>query len=66
MKLIHHAAKVNPKGGVAALCFKTPHPIDLRRASWTLRRSAVTCPKCLKLMEDDDGRNKTNAGEHRR
>ena len=51
MKTIHFADLVNPNGGVSALCFERPRSISLSQASWTLRSEAVTCRKCLRLME---------------
>jgi hypothetical protein len=49
-KRYHYAAKIRSDGQVSALCFDPPHAIDLRRASWTNRREAVTCPRCLDLL----------------
>lgn len=46
-KPIHLAGLMNDRGGVSAVCFKKPRSINLIRASWTLRESAVTCKKCL-------------------
>lgn len=50
-KLYHRASKIHDDGKVSALCFARPRPIDLSRASWTIRDEAVTCPRCLRLME---------------
>lgn len=50
VKRQHFASKVNEDGGVSALCFTTLRSINLRRASWTIRPLAVTCPKCKRLM----------------
>jgi hypothetical protein len=47
----HYAAKISPNGDVSALCFTTPKPINLRRASWTIRPNAVTCEKCKRLLQ---------------
>jgi hypothetical protein len=46
-KRYHMAAKINPEGGV---CFARPRAIDLRRATWTLRAEAVTCPKRMAVL----------------
>jgi hypothetical protein len=48
VKTIHMAALISPDGKVAALCAGTiaPRPINLRKASWTNREQAVTCPGC--------------------
>ncbi len=48
--VLHRAAKINDRGDVSALCFTRPRAIDLRRATWTNRDEAVTCPKCLSLL----------------
>jgi hypothetical protein len=45
----HKAANVDMDGRVSALCFRRLRPIDLRKASWTMRWEAVTCPKCIAL-----------------
>lgn len=45
-KTYHYGAKVNAAGGVSALCFKVPRAINLKRALWTIRKEAVTCPRC--------------------
>jgi hypothetical protein len=49
-KLIHRGDKVNPLGGVSALCCGRPVAINLKVASWTLSDAAVTCPRCLMVM----------------
>lgn len=48
-RVIHMAHKAS-EVGVSALCFKRPRAIDMRRATWTLRSIAVTCPKCIKHL----------------
>lgn len=49
--IYHMAHLVNRKGGVSAKCYKRPRDISLKgRYSWTLDPSAVTCPKCVKLL----------------
>jgi hypothetical protein len=49
-KVYHLAAKTDAAGNVSALCYTTPHAIDLSRASWTIRREAVTCPRCRRRL----------------
>jgi hypothetical protein len=49
-KIYHKANKIRPDGAVSALCFKMPRAIDLSKASWTNRKEAVTCKKCLEAM----------------
>lgn len=45
------AWKENSKGEMSAMCFGTLHPIDMKRESWTLTPSAVTCRPCLKVLK---------------
>lgn len=52
MKIVHRAKLINSDGVVSPLCAKRPRAIDLRRASWTNRDGAVTCPRCRKLMKE--------------
>ena len=52
VKLYHMADKISPSGGMSALCFAVPRPINLKSASWTLRPTAVTCPKCKRILVD--------------
>ena len=49
-KLYHMGKWVTPEGDVSALCFDTPRAIDIKKASWTSRPQAVTCPKCKRLL----------------
>jgi hypothetical protein len=51
MKKYHFAIMVDERGKVIALCFRYRRPINLRIASWTLRKDAVTCKKCLRILE---------------
>jgi hypothetical protein len=51
VKTYHYADKVNYQGGVSALCYATPRRIDLKRALWTIRPEAVTCPKCKAKLQ---------------
>lgn len=49
-RMYHRGAKVDQHGRVSALCFSKPRPIDMKRASWTLSDSGVTCPKCKAMI----------------
>lgn len=51
-RIVHRADLINSTGGVSALCFPKPHPINMRRATWTNRDEAVTCPKCKKRIAE--------------
>jgi hypothetical protein len=47
-KIVHKVQFVDQNGNGSALCFKRPHPIDLKTESGVLYwESGVTCPKCL-------------------
>ncbi len=46
-QVVHRATMLDNRGNASAACFARPRPIDLRRASWTIRDEAVTCPKCI-------------------
>jgi len=50
-KTVHYADKINPSGGVSALCYALPKRIDLDRATWTISKDQVTCRKCLAKMK---------------
>jgi hypothetical protein len=51
-KIIHRAGKIRPDGAVSARCFVRPRPINLRLSTWTIRDLAVTCPKCLEIINE--------------
>jgi hypothetical protein len=55
----HRATKIREDGSVSALCFKSPRAIDMRRATWTIRDEAVTCPKCLEVTRLENDRRKS-------
>ena len=50
-KMYHKAALIRDDGSVSAMCFKRPRAINLRQALYTTDDDAVTCPKCLALMD---------------
>ncbi len=50
-RLYHLADKTRPDGAVSAACFASPRAIDMKRATWTLRSEAVTCPKCRAIID---------------
>lgn len=52
-KKYHFAISFSDKGA-SALCFKRPQAINLNFASWTIRTEAVTCKKCLRLLNKRD------------
>lgn len=47
VKPVHFAHLISPTGSVSPLCAATPRRLDLKRATWTNRREAVTCQRCL-------------------
>jgi len=56
-KVYHRGHLVNSDGGVSALCFKSPRPINLAVAMWTNRDDAVTCPKCKAMLRARESQN---------
>lgn len=53
-KIVHMASKIAPDGRVSPLCAVKPRAINLKRATWTNRAEAVTCPKCARLLAAPD------------
>jgi hypothetical protein len=49
VRLVHMAGMLNRNGEMSARCYKRPRPINLKRATWTTRLPAVTCPRCNRL-----------------
>ena len=49
-KIYHRAELISNNGDVSPLCAKTPHKINLAKELWTNRDEAVTCPKCLRII----------------
>lgn len=52
VRVYHMASKINENGDVSALCFARPRAINLSVATWTNRKDAVTCPKCIKALAE--------------
>lgn len=50
VRIVHMAAKTSELG-VSALCFPKPRAINMKIATWTLSKEAVTCPKCQRKMK---------------
>ncbi len=50
-KTLHMAKHINQQGEVSPLCAPKPRALDLKKAGWTNRKEAVTCPKCLALLK---------------
>lgn len=55
-KIVHLAEAVDQHGHITATCYKTRRRIDLRKASWTMSREDVSCPKCRKAMFEQAGK----------
>jgi len=51
IKPYHFAGKIRADGAVSPLCAKTPRALNLRRESWTLIKSAVTCKRCIAALK---------------
>ncbi len=49
-KTVHFVDKIHPAGSVSACCYKRPKPINSELAKWTVREGAVTCRKCLVIL----------------
>lgn len=50
-RLVHMGSGVRADGAVSARCFASPRAIDMKRATWTLRAEAVTCPRCSAILK---------------
>jgi len=50
---IHLAILVRADGAISPLCATKPRGLALRQSAWTLRHAAVTCPKCLALLDEE-------------
>ena len=64
-KIRHMAGKISQEGHISALCFKSPRPVNLKIASWTIRSEAVTCSRCLALLPREIKAKETEAGDGR-
>jgi hypothetical protein len=51
IKIYHMAHLISAKGHVSPLCAEKPRKINLRLAMWTIRKEAVTCKKCKRLLQ---------------
>lgn len=49
-KKYHMAALMSSKGDVSPLCAVKPRKLNLKRELWTLEKEAVTCKKCLEIL----------------
>ena len=49
-KIYHRAKLISVNGDVSPLCAKTPRKINLAKELWTNRDEAVTCPRCLRII----------------
>lgn len=50
-RVYHRAALIDGQGRVSALCSPKPRAINMKRATWTNRDEAVTCPKCIAAIK---------------
>lgn len=51
-KTIHMAGMISADGDASALCYESLRPIDLAKASWSLRAGAVTCKECQTRLRE--------------
>ena len=52
-KKYHMAKAIRDDGAVSPLCAKTPRRLNLSRELWTLEKEAVTCKRCLVLLNGE-------------
>jgi hypothetical protein len=64
-KIVHRGKLVRADGAVVALCvYPALRVIDLRRATWTNRDEAGTCPRCRRIARAlEAGRGSGGEGE---
>jgi hypothetical protein len=51
-KPIHLAKMIREDGAISPLCAVKPRKLDLKISSWTNRKEAVTCNKCLDIISN--------------
>lgn len=49
-KKCHMAKMIRSDGAVSPLCAQVPKKINLAKESWTNRKNAVTCKRCLDTL----------------
>ena len=47
---LHLAQHVRADGAISPLCAVRPRALALARSTWTLDPTAVTCPRCQRLL----------------
>jgi len=52
MKIYHYPKMMSQNSDVSPLCAKTPRKLNLSTDSWTWDKTAITCPKCLKVLKE--------------
>ncbi len=50
IRLIHFGNLMTKEGRVSPLCAKRPRKLNLKISTWTNRKEAVTCKKCLNKL----------------
>src|SRR6267154_360032 len=53
-KPIHYAKLVRSDGAISPLCAKKPRALDLTESAWTIRKEAVTCKRCIRLLSQSN------------
>lgn len=53
-KIRHMAKLIRSDGAVSPFCAAEPKAISMARESWTMRMEAVTCKKCLAVIQAAD------------
>lgn len=59
-KIYHRAKLISSKGDVSPLCAKKPRKLNLAKELWTNRDEAVTCPKCIEIINSRSKNENTN------
>jgi hypothetical protein len=52
-RLVHRAGLISEDGDVSARCYARPRQIRWP-ATWTIVDRQVNCPRCLKLMAEEE------------
>lgn len=50
-RIVHLAKFFGEDGQVSAMCYPFQRPIDMQKATWTIRPEAVTCRRCRAHLE---------------
>lgn len=51
MRVRHLAKHIQQNGNVSPLCAPKPRALNMEVATWTTDKRAVTCRKCLSMLD---------------